>query len=92
MGQTQLLREMPGDTEVGNACEGDKTNSSDVWQEIISQSASVCRRECLEVPASRCPQGICFHWIPYTLLKNKKVFKLLIVFPLPKGSLSVLHA
>lgn len=38
MGQTQLLRKMPGDTVAGNTCVGDKTNSSDLWQEIISQS------------------------------------------------------
>lgn len=41
---------------------------------------------------SWCLQGLCFHWISYMLLKNKEIFKILIVFPLPKGSLSVLHA
>lgn len=60
MGQTQFLRKMPGDTVVGNTCVGNKTNSSDLWQEIISQSAAACRRECLEAPLLVMPAGDVF--------------------------------
>lgn len=74
MGQTQLLRKMPGDTVAGNTCVGDKTNSSDLWQEIISQSQCAAGSAWKSPPCDAC-RGSVFTAYPTRSWRTRKYLK-----------------